>query len=106
MSGDAEALPHFRFEAEIIYWRGPSPYFFVPVPPAEAEALRSVMKAVTYGWGMIPVAATIGGVTFTTALFPKDGTYFLPLKDKVRHTADLTAGDRITVELAVRPPRR
>lgn len=106
MTGDAEALPEFRFEAEVIHWRGPSPFFFVPVPPAEAQALRGVMKAVTYGWGMIPVAATMGGVAFTTALFPKDGTYFLPLKDKVRRKANVTAGDSVLVEIAVRPPRR
>ncbi|HEX2559434.1 DUF1905 domain-containing protein [Phenylobacterium sp.] len=105
MSGEAEALPEFRFEAEVIYWRGPSPFFFVPVPPAEAETLKGVMKAVTYGWGMIPVGATIGGVAFTTALFPKDGTYFLPLKDKVRRKANITAGDKVIVEMAIRPQR-
>jgi hypothetical protein len=106
MGGEAEPLPSFRFEAEVIHWRGPSPFFFVPVPPAEAEALKGVMKAVSYGWGMIPVAATIAGVAFTTALFPKDATYFLPLKDKVRRTANITAGDNVVVELTVRPPRR
>lgn len=106
MSGEPHPLPEFRFEAEVIHWRGPSPYFFVPVPPPDAERLRGVMKAVTYGWGMIPVAATVRGVAFTTALFPKDGTYFLPLKDKVRHKANVTAGDRIDVVMAVQPPRR
>ena len=38
----------------------------------------------TYGWGMIPVAAQIGGTRWTTSLFPKDGGYVVPLKDLVR----------------------
>jgi hypothetical protein len=99
-------LPAFRFAAEVIHWRGPSPFFFAPVPAAEAAELRRLMRAVTYGWGMIPVEAQIGGVTFTTSLFPKDDTYLLPLKDAVRRKAGVTAGDVVTVEMALRPPRR
>ena len=31
--------PHatFAFEADVFHWRGPSPYFFVALPPAEAK---------------------------------------------------------------------
>ena len=65
------------FEATVIYWRGPSPFFYAPLPAAEAEAIRRVARFVTYGWGVIPVEATIAGVTFKTSLFPKDGTYLL-----------------------------
>ena len=102
----ADAVAEFRFEAEVIHWRGPSPFFFVPAPPAEAEDLRRLMKVVTYGWGMIPVAATIGGVEFTTSLFPKESSYLLPLKDAVRRKVGVTAGDQVTVHLVVQPPRR
>jgi hypothetical protein len=63
----------FRFEAEVIYWRGPSPFFFAPVPSPCAAELRHAAKVVSYGWGMVPVAATIGEVAFTTSLYPKDG---------------------------------
>lgn len=106
MSDDAQPLPTFRFEAEVIHWRGPSPFFFVPAPPAEAAELRAAMRAVTYGWGMIPVEAAIGGVDFTTSLFPKGETYYLPLKDAVRRKAGVTAGDVVVVEMTLRPPRR
>ena len=50
---------------------------------------------------MIPVEAEISGVRFTTALFPKDGTYFLPVKTKVRERANVTAGDVIAVAMTV-----
>jgi hypothetical protein len=69
------------------------------------EELRQVAKVVTYGWGMIPVDATIGEVAFTTSLFPKDDTYLLPIKAVVRRRADITAGDAITVELTIRSDR-
>ena len=96
----------FSFEAEVIYWRGPSPFFFAPLPGPEAEEVRRLSKLVTYGWGMIPVEAEIKGVVFTTALFAKDGTYYLPLKDAVRKKADVTAGDRIAVEMTIQPAQR
>jgi len=104
-SGD-DAPIRFTFQANVIYWRGPSPYFFVAVPPREVLELRHVAKAVSYGWGMIPVEARIGDVAFTTSLFPKDETYLLPLKAAVRRKADITAGDVILVEMTVQAVRR
>ncbi|MGH6956000.1 MAG: DUF1905 domain-containing protein [Caulobacteraceae bacterium] len=91
----------FRFEASVIYWRGPAPWFYAPVPLDEAEELKRVARLATYGWGCVPVKARIGGVDFTTSLFPKDGTYLLPLKAAVRRQLDITAGDRIVVEMTV-----
>ncbi len=95
----------FRFEAEVIYWRGPSPYFYAPLPAKEAAEIRGLSKLVSYGWGMIPVEAQINGVAFSTALFAKDGTYYLPLKAAVRKKADVTAGDRVLVSMTVGPGR-
>ena len=94
------------FETRIIYWRGPAPFFYAPLPAAEAEEVRRVSKLVTYGWGMIPVEATINGVTFTTAMFRKNDTYYLPLKDTVRRQCGVTADDVIAVEMTLQPPRR
>jgi hypothetical protein len=99
-------MTRLEFEATVIDWRGPSPFFFVPLPDAPAEEIRRLSKVLTYGWGMIPVEATIAGVTFTTSLFRKDGTYFLPLKDAVRRKAEITAGDRVSVEMIVQAAAR
>ena len=106
MSDDPPPLVQIHFEAQVIYWRGPSPFFFVPVPAPHDATLRGVAKAVTYGWGMIPVQARLADTVFTTALFPKDQTYLLPLKADIRRRANVTAGDTITVEMTVRPLQR
>ena len=103
---DRESLLELAFEAVVICWRGPSPYFFAALPPAEAGQIRNVARAATYGWGVIPVQAEIGGVAFTTALFPKDETYLVPIKAAVRARANITAGDRVAVALTVRALER
>jgi hypothetical protein len=95
----------FTFDAEVIHWRGPAPYFYAPLPDDAAAQIRDAAKLVSYGWGVIPVEAVIGGVRFTTSLFPKDGTYLLPLKDAVRKPTGITAGDVIHIEMLVQPRR-
>ncbi len=92
------------FSGTVIEWRGPSPYFFVPLPAQEAEDVREVATQATYGWGVVPVEARIGGTTFRTSLFPKDGGYWLPLKDAVRRPLALEEGDEVRVEVRVRLP--
>jgi hypothetical protein len=90
------------FVGRVIEWRGPAPYYFVPVPDEESADIREVAAMATYGWGVIPVEARIGEVDFETSLFPKDGRYVLPLKDAVRKPQDLAPGDDVAVGLAVR----
>jgi hypothetical protein len=98
-------VARFRFEAEIIVWRGPAPFFFAPAPADQVEALRQAARLASYGWGVIPVEATLLGVTFTTSLFPKDGTYLVPIKVAVRRKTGVTAGDVVDVELVIAPRR-
>jgi hypothetical protein len=90
------------FAGRVVEWRGPSPYYFVPVPDDESADIREVAALATYGWGVIPVEARIGEVKFETSLFPKDGGYLLPIKDAVRKPQRLGPGDDVTVELTVR----
>ena len=94
-------MVQFSFETEVIYWRGPQPYFFAPILAEQAAELRRVARLVTYGWGCVPVEATVGGVAFRTSLFPKDGAYLLPIKAAVRRKTDITAGDRIAVTMTI-----
>lgn len=91
-----------EFSGEIWYWRGPAPFYFVTVPQEQAEDLKDLMRHVTYGWGMIPALVTIGHTQWTTSLFPKNGGYIVPIKDKVRAAENLDAGDHVTVHLQVR----
>ena len=95
----------FSFDSEVIYWRGPAPFFYAPMPAEAAQEVRRASKLVSYGWGVIPVEVTIGDITFTTSLFPKDGTYLVPLKDAVRKPSGVTAGDTVHIELTLKPRR-
>ena len=86
---------------DVWFWRGPSPYHFVTVDDDTSAAIKAASAAVTYGWGMIPVTAQVGVTEWTTSLFPKDGRYLVPLKDKVREAEDLDVGDAVTVRLLI-----
>ncbi|MET9221079.1 DUF1905 domain-containing protein [Streptomyces sp. NPDC088197] len=90
------------FAGRVVEWRGPAPYYFVPVPEEESADIREVATTASYGWGVIPVLARIGGTDFATSLFPKDGGYLLPLKNAVRKPEGLSEGDDVTVEMTVR----
>ena len=90
-----------EFTGEVWSWRGPAPYHFVTVPEAESAELKAMASALTYGWGMIPGELRIGATRWTTSLWPKDGGYVVPLKDKVRTAENISLGDTVTVRLAV-----
>ncbi|MEV5959450.1 DUF1905 domain-containing protein [Streptomyces sp. NPDC051987] len=92
----------FEFGGVVVEWRGPAPYYFLPVPEEECEEVRAVAGTASYGWGVVPVEVTLGGVVFETSLFPKDGGYLLPLKSAVRRARGLEAGDEVRVEMRVR----
>ncbi|MBL8773685.1 MAG: DUF1905 domain-containing protein [Phenylobacterium sp.] len=105
MKPDLPAHASIAFEAEVIHWRGPSPFFFAVVPRDLADDMRAAARLASYGWGVVPVSAMLDGVTFTTSLFPRDGTYLVPLKDAVRRKVGVTAGDRIEIQLSIAPRR-
>ncbi len=91
---------------EVWEWRGPAPYHFVSLSPEQADDVREVASAASYGWGMIPVVGKVGATRFTTSLWPKNGTYVIPMKDAVRRAEHIELGDRVTVELEVDFERR
>lgn len=90
------------FRGPVIEWRGPAPFHFVRLPDETAETIAEVARAVTYGWGMVPVEVTIGATSSTTSLWPKDGGYLLPLKDALRRAESFGRGDEVEVVLRVR----
>jgi hypothetical protein len=72
------------------------------VPEGVADGIREIANAVSYGWGVIPVRVRIGATQWDTSLFPKDGGYIVPIKDRVRLGEELSLGDTVTLELAIR----
>ena len=101
MAARKKSPVQFRFDATIIEWRGPAPFFYAPIPAKHVEELRALAKVVSYGWGCVPVEAKIGKVSFTTSLFPKGDTYLLPLKVDVRRKTGITVGDTISVVMTL-----
>jgi Domain of unknown function (DUF1905) len=92
----------YAFTTRVIEWRGPSPYYYAPVPEDESADIHQIAALATYGWGVIPVVARIGEAVFETSLFPREGRYLLPLKDAVRRPQQLAVGDEVWVEMDVR----
>ncbi|MCG7311043.1 DUF1905 domain-containing protein [Brachybacterium sp. ACRRE] len=87
------------FDTTLISWRGPAPFVFARVPEDESDAIADVASLVTYGWGAIPVVATIEGIEFTTSLFPREGVYLVPVKVAVQRATGLGIGDDVRVAL-------
>ncbi len=90
-----------EFSGEMWFWKGPAPWHFVTVPEEDCYELEAASTVVSYGWGMIPVTARIGGTRWTTSLWPKDGRYIVPIKTEVRRAEGLNLGDTVTVHLVV-----
>jgi hypothetical protein len=90
-----------EFRGELWFWKGPAPWHFVTVPDEQCAAVEATADLVTYGWGMVPVAARIGGTGWTTSLWPKDGSYVVPVKAWVRKAEVLELGDLVTVRLSI-----
>jgi hypothetical protein len=76
----------FEFDGPVIEWRGPAPFYFVRVPEEESADIKFAAKGIEY-WGQVPVIVRINGTEFSTALFPKDGVYLIPLKVAARKAA-------------------
>ena len=93
----------FEFEGPIVEWRGPAPFYFVAIPEEESADIKFAARGVEY-WGQVPVVVRVNDTEFTTALFPKDGRYLLPLKDAVRRSAGIELDQQLAVALRVGRP--
>lgn len=93
-----------RFSGEVIWWRGPAPFHFVALPDPEADRLRAIAARATYGWGCIPATVTLGGTTFTTSIFPKDGGFRVPVKSAARRAEGVELGDEVALVVVVEDP--
>ena len=90
-----------KFQGSMIEWRGPSPFYFVPIPEGSSKKIKAMAAQLTYGWGVIPVLGKIGKTDFSTALIPKDGLYYLPIKNAVRFAENLEVGSEVSVSISL-----
>lgn len=91
----------FDFRATVWEWRGPAPFYFVSVPEEFSEAILAMSSGLTYGWGAIPALVSVGATTETTAIFPKDGLYAVPMKKALRTKEKFDVGDTVEVHLVL-----
>jgi hypothetical protein len=94
----------WTFTGEVIEWRGPAPYLFVAMTPQDSEDVKEEAHRLIY-WGQVPVRVTIGDSEFTTALFPKDGRYLVPIKVAVQRAEAIGAGAVVEVVLRLNVAR-
>jgi hypothetical protein len=90
---------NISFSGPVWFWKGPSPFYFVTVPADQASEIREISHALTYGWGMVPCSVTIGATTFETALWPKEGSYIVPLKVAVRRAESIDVDQEVDITL-------
>lgn len=89
-----------QFEGKVIEWRGPAPHHFVATSSELAAEVEKVAGHLSYGWGCIPVDVMIGKTTFYTALIPRDGVYFVPLKAAFRKAESIELGQTVAIALS------
>ncbi len=90
---------NFEITGEVFEWRGPAPFYFVATPVEVTEEIEIYKRELSYGWGVIPARVTIGGTTITTSLIPRDGSFYIPLKDAIRKPNDISLGDSVSLLL-------
>lgn len=93
------------FEAELWAWTGPASWVFLSLPADHADTVRVAgflaLDRPKRGWKMVRVEADVGGVCWTTSLFPdkETGSYVLPVKAAIRRQLGVSAGDRVRISL-------
>ena len=92
--------------AEIVEWRGPAPYYFLPLDEDDSADFKLEAAGLEY-WGQVAVVVTIGDTTFKTAVFPKDGRFLVPLRAAVRKAeGGLELGMSVTATVRLDHDRR
>lgn len=91
----------FKFTAVVFEWRGPSPFYFVATPDEVSAQIHEVKRELTYGWGVMHAQLEVSGQSVKTALIPKDGGFYVPLKDAIRKPNHLVVGSKVEIVLVL-----
>lgn len=93
----------YEVEAEVWLWTSDkAAWHFLSLPPDVSDGIRA-LRGRRVGWGSLRVAATVGGTTWRTSIFPdsRSGAFILPIKADVRRRENIAAGDRVTVAVDI-----
>lgn len=95
----------YRTRAKLWRWAGgKASWYFLTLPAGIAKEIRLVDAGPRRtGFGALRVAATIGGSTWQTSIFPSARlkTYLLPVKAGIRKAEKLVEGRLVGVQIVV-----
>jgi hypothetical protein len=95
----------YRTRAKLWRWTGgKASWFFLTLPARISREIRIVDAGPQrVGFGALRVAATIGGSTWRTSIFPSAQlkAYILPVKAAVRKAEKMTEGKSVNVQIVV-----
>lgn len=76
-------------------------WFFLSINGAGADAIRSMAKGRSRGFGSVRVTVEIGRSRWQTSLFPnkEEGGYLLPLKAEIRRSEGIVEGHEVRATL-------
>ncbi len=94
---------NYKFKTKLWLYPGDTAWHFLTIPKKESAIIKESFKAVTRGWGSLPVEVTIHKTTWKTSIFPdkRSGTYLLPVKAAVRRAEDLYLDDVVTYRVTI-----
>jgi len=99
------AAVEWTVRAEVLEWRGPAPYFFLPMNAEDSADFKVEAAGLEY-WGQVSVDVVVGKTSFTTAVFPKDGRYLVPLRANIRKLERIEEGMPVTATVRLNRHRR
>ena len=94
----------YKFEAKLWLYPGDkASWHFITVPKELALVVKKKYGTLAKGFGSLPVNVTIGKSKWKTSIFPdsRAGTYFLPIKAKIRKQEDLYVDDVACVSFTI-----
>lgn len=96
-------MADFEFDAELWRYPGKGGWHFVTLPKDVARQIEFLAGSRKRGWRSEPVIARTGKTEWTTSIFPDKASesFLLPVKVEVRREEELTAGQVITIRLAM-----
>ena len=89
----------FSFTSELIEWRGPAPFYFIPTPAKHTDEFKAIAADKSYGWGVLYANISLAGEYWKTTLMPKDGRYLIPIKKDIRLKHGFEVGQKLKVEI-------
>ena len=87
----------YQFTATIWQHAAPNGWYFVSVPVAISQEIRTHLQWQEEGWGRLKATAKIGHSQWETAIWfdTKNNTYLLPLKAAIRKQEGLALSQEV-----------